>query len=167
MTVGDITKASTNKTSVLLDFEKSNNRGILLPVVNSTSSITEKGTIVLDATTANAALFRIKKNSSWFDYSRNTGDASSIRSNRPAIADYSTAKVVLGASTSTADGALVLESTTKAMVLPTVTTVNNIVNPSPGMMVYVNKETCTSYSTPCVDKFLAFYNGTEWSFWTP
>ena len=164
--VGDVNNTSTNKTSVLMDFERTNNRGILLPSVNSTTTISTAGTLVLDATTPSSSEFKLKKNgTSWFSYSRNNGNASAITSNRPSINDYSTAKVVVGADTSTVDGALVLESTTKAMVLPVVSSLNNIANPSPGMMVFLDKNTCTNYSTPCEDKFLAFFNGTEWSIW--
>ena len=163
--VGEFNNASANKTSVLLDFERSNNRGILLPAVNSTADITEKGTIVLDASTATTAQFKIKKNNGWFNYSNNNGNATAITNNRPSIVDYPTAKLVLGAETSSIDGALILESSNKVMVLPIVKTVDNIINPSPGMMVFVNKETCLDYNTPCIDQFLAFYNGTEWSFW--
>lgn len=56
------------------------------------------------------------------------------------------------------DGVLVLESKTKAMVLPTVDDVNSIPSPSPGMMVFVNKTGA---------KRLAVFNGTVWSFWKP
>ena len=58
----------------------------------------------------------------------------------------------------TADGVLVLESATQAMLLPIVSDVNNIPNPSPGMMVFVNKAGA---------KRLAVYNGAKWSFWKP
>jgi hypothetical protein len=67
-------------------------------------------------------------------------------------------KAIIGAPTSAADGVLVLESTTKAMVLPTVADVQNIPSPSPGMMVYVNK---------LGSKRFAVFNGSRWSFWKP
>ena len=44
------------------------------------------------------------------------------------------------------------------MVLPIVNSIDNIVNPSPGMMVYVNKAGA---------KRLAVFNGSKWSFWKP
>lgn len=62
----------------------------------------------------------------------------------------------MGAKSNTVDGALVLESTTKLMVLPQVTEpYKNIVNPSAELMVYdpINDTLCT-------------FNGTEWTFWT-
>jgi len=166
--IGDTNNASSNMDRVLLDFERTNNRGILLPAVNSVSSITENGTLVLDASNPTSAEFKIKQKNTnnWFVYSRANGDARSITNNRPSINDYASSKVVLGANTSAADGALVLESKTQAMVLPIVNSIDNIVNPSPGMMVFLRKNQCTSYSTPCIDDYLAFFNGTEWSFWS-
>ncbi len=58
----------------------------------------------------------------------------------------------------TANGVLVLESTTKSMILPIVQDVQNIPSPSPGMMVYINKSGA---------KRLAVYNGSKWSYWRP
>lgn len=152
--------------SVLLNFEKTNNRGLLLPAVNAITSITQAGTLVLDATNANTSQIKLRKNgTTWYNFGRNNGVATPITSNRPNTIDYTDAKVVLGSSTSNVSGALVLESATQTMVLPEVSDINNIVNPSPGMIVYLNQNKCTSYTVPCVDKFLALYNGTEWSFY--
>ena len=44
------------------------------------------------------------------------------------------------------------------MILPIVSDVNNIPTPSPGMMVYVNKDNAQR---------LAVYNGSVWTFWRP
>jgi hypothetical protein len=44
------------------------------------------------------------------------------------------------------------------MVLPMVVDVNNILEPSAGMMVYVNKPGL---------KRLAVFNGSVWTFWKP
>lgn len=163
------TNNSTTNTSVLLNFENSNNRGILLPAISSTTSTYVDGTLILDATNNIQAQFKLRNNNTWDNFSRNNGNATLITNNRPTTNDFSTAKVVLGAANSTADGALVLESTTQTMVLPIVSTVDNIVNPSPGMMVYVDKGVCPPYNVNnpnCIDQYLAFYNGTEWNFWT-
>ena len=60
-------------------------------------------------------------------------------------------------STDTTPGILVLADTNKAMVLPKVASPHlNIVNPSPGMIVYDTTK-----------KQLAVFNGTVWSFWKP
>jgi hypothetical protein len=53
---------------------------------------------------------------------------------------------------------LVLESPNKAMVLPMVLDTNNIPDPAPGMMVYVNKTGA---------KRLAVFNGNKWTYWKP
>lgn len=75
------------------------------------------------------------------------------------ITEDSNARSIIGANFTTVnDGVLVLESSTKALVLPVVSDVNNIPSPSPGMMVFVNK-TGT--------KRLAVFNGSKWSFWKP
>ncbi|MBW7675850.1 fibrobacter succinogenes major paralogous domain-containing protein [Chryseobacterium chendengshani] len=79
-----------------------------------------------------------------------------------ANAEVSTSKTVVSADlttaqTNTTNGILVLADTNKAMVLPRVNSYADIVNPSPGMMVYV---TGTSPNQ------LAVFNGSEWSFWS-
>lgn len=61
-------------------------------------------------------------------------------------------------ATPVTDGVLVLESKTRALVLPQVDDVNNIPSPSPGMMVFVRKET---------SERLAAFNCSKWSFWKP
>jgi len=75
--------------------------------------------------------------------------------------EISTAKTVVSISAATAaanttNGILVLADTDKAMVLPRVNSYADIVNPSPGMMVYVTGTTPNQ---------LAVFNGSEWSFW--
>jgi len=63
--------------------------------------------------------------------------------------------VIIGATSSAKPGVLVLESTTKALVLPKVANPHlNILSPIAGTMVYDT----TSDS-------LAVYDGKEWSFW--
>ncbi|MCU7615488.1 hypothetical protein N0B16_13705 [Chryseobacterium sp. GMJ5] len=76
-------------------------------------------------------------------------------------AEISTAKMVISSSatvaaTNTTSGIMVLADTDKAMVLPRVNSYTDIVNPSPGMMVYVTGTTPDQ---------LAVFNGSEWSFW--
>lgn len=157
----DIGTAPANKkTSVLLEFANTNNKGIVLPTVRSlpvSPNLTE-GTILVDASTASTA--RVKYyNGAWVDLSGKDANLQGFLANQPTVAqtpEDATSKAIIGANSSSADGVLVLESTTKAMVLPTVTDVSNIGNPSPGMMVYVNKAGA---------KRLAVYNGNTWAFW--
>lgn len=158
--IGDEIGTATDKTSVLLEFANTNNKGVLLPTVRTLPSSPNEGTILLDGSTANNA--RVKYyNGTWKDLSGQNGDVTSFLVNQPTIlqvTESTTSKAIVGSDSTTADGVLVLESNTKAMVLPIVTDVNNIASPSPGMMVYVNKTGA---------KRLAVYNGSTWAFWAP
>lgn len=148
--------ANTNNTSVLLDFEKTNNQGLQIPTVSTLPTNAVQGTILLDGVNATQARVKVKKNSTWMDLSVVDGNATSTRNTKTEDAN---SKLILGSETSSADGVLVLESNTKAMVLPTVTSTDNIVSPSPGMMVYV-------YNSSTDKPMLAVYNGTVWTYWT-
>lgn len=75
-----------------------------------------------------------------------------------AVIEEPNSKAIIGANSTDADGVLVLESTTKAMVLPSVADTNNVLDPAPGMMVYINKAGA---------KRLAVYNGNSWTYWKP
>lgn len=154
--IGDETGTAQNKTSVLLEFSEAEKKGIILPYVKTLPQNPVGGTLILDATSPTSA--RVKYyNGEWRDLTNNdqlVADVSAELSHQPNIAETQEAKVIIGADTSSADGVLVLESTDKAMVLPTVASVNDIVNPSPGMIVYLSE-----------DNLLAVYNGRTWSFW--
>lgn len=155
--IGDAVGTATDKTSVLLEFANTGNKGIVLPYVTTLPASPTPGTIVLDASTATSA--RVKYyNGSWVDLSGQNADISSALINQPIITEDAAAKAIIGSPTSTADGVLVLESPNKALVLPIVIDVNNIPSPSPGMMVYINKVGA---------KRLAVFNGANWSFWKP
>ena len=160
--IGDAlgTAPSNNKSSVLLEFANSNNKGLILPYLRTVPASTTEGTIILDATSANTA--RVKYyNGAWVDLSGQDGAISTTLADQPteiAVPEIASANAIIGAQSSAADGVLVLESTTKAMILPHVTDVLNIVRPAPGMMVYV---------TTSGAKRLAVFNGSKWSFWKP
>ena len=156
MIIGDPTKASADQSSVLLDFEKNANRGLLLPTVSVISSNSTDGTLLLDATNATAARIKARINGVWVDLSTVDGNATSTRT---ITADETNSKLIIGAESSSADGVMVLESTNKAMVLPTVDNTDKIINPSPGMMVYV-KNTITDKTA------LGVFNGSTWAFWS-
>ncbi|MCD0456861.1 hypothetical protein LPB85_15545 [Chryseobacterium sp. LC2016-27] len=131
------------------------------------------GTILLDASANNATESKVKyyapgnikaDANGWVDLSSgNRADISSFMTAQPpltgpdAVIEEGGAKTIIGASTSTADGVLVLESTTKVMVLPQVESTNDVKDPAPGMMVYLNG----------VNKRLAVYNGSKWTYWVP
>lgn len=154
------TAPANQKTSVLLEFAADQNKGLILPYLRTLPASPAEGTIALDATSGTAA--RVKYyNGAWIDLSGQNGTITTILDSQPTILqtpEVSGAKSIIGSNTSAADGVLVLESTTKAMLLPTVTDVQNIPSPSPGMMVYINKAGA---------KRLAVFNGTRWSYWKP
>lgn len=158
--VGDGVGTASVKTSVLLDFAANQNKGIILPYVRTLPTSPTEGTMIVDATDPTKA--RVKYfNGAWTDLSGQDADVTTILSTQPTVAQISEAageKTIIGASSSTANGVLVLESTTKSMILPIVQDVQNIPSPAPGMMVYVNKQGA---------KRLAVFNGSKWSYWKP
>lgn len=173
--IGDAVGTAATKTSVLLEFAaqasgSNGGKGIILPYVRTLPTAAPtmvEGTILLDASTPTAARIKYYNGNTtsgtngWVDLSGQDADVSAILATQPTVAqapETSGSKAIIGASSSVADGVLVLESTTKAMVLPTVSDVKEIPSPSPGMMVYINKAGA---------KRLAVYNGSKWSFWKP
>lgn len=157
------------KTSVLLEFAAGQNKGLILPYLRTlpTGTTLVEGTIIVDATDPTNAKVKyyngvidMQSSDGWFDLSnKNTADISSvmtIQPTAPAVTEDTTGKVIIGASTTTAEGVLVLESENKAMVLPIVNNTDDVPDPAPGMMVYINKEGA---------KRLAVYNGAVWTFW--
>lgn len=155
--IGDTQGTAVEKTSVLLEFSKEN-KGIVLPYVTQNLS-PQEGSILLDARDPLNARVKYYKNTGWFDLSGKSGDVSSELAQQPtSITEKVESKVIIGSKTSSADGVLVLESDSKAMVLPTVESVQSIQNPAPGMLVFIGKTG---------SKRLAVYNGSVWSFWKP
>lgn len=156
--IGDAvgTAPSNKKQSVLLEFADSNDKGIILPYVRTLPVNPSPGTLVLDSSVPTAAKVKVYDGTEWHVLSGESDITSSLI-NQPLTATEGDSKAIIGNETSSADGVLVLESGTKAMILPTVTDVANIVKPSPGMMVYVKGS----------KKYLAVFDGTKWAFWIP
>ena len=169
--IGDKTGTATDKTSVLLEFANTGNKGIILPysrTKNTTTSAVKptEGTLILDATTPTTARVKYfngvvttENPDGWVDLSGQNADVTTALTDQPTnpATEPAQSKTIIGAITSEADGVLVLESATKAMVLPIVSSTDNVINPSPGMMVYING----------TNKRLAVFNGSKWSFWKP
>lgn len=65
--LGDEVGTAVDKTSVLLEFAKNQNRGIILPYVRvlPTGSALTEGTILLDATDATQASVRFFNGTEW------------------------------------------------------------------------------------------------------
>ncbi|WP_262152610.1 hypothetical protein [Chryseobacterium foetidum] len=163
--IGDAIGTAETKTSVLLEFAAGENKGIILPYVRFVPQSPTEGTLLLDASNPTAVRVKIyNANNSfgtngWLDLSgqaANISDAMTVQPNFSSAPEASSAKTIIGDITSPANGVLILESKTKAMVLPIVADVQDILSPSPGMIVYVNK---------AGSKRLAVFNGSVWSFW--
>ena len=153
---GDAVGTAADKTSVLMEFSASGDRGIILPYVSDKTAITTPGSLIFDVSTPTAAKAKYYTGTTWVDLSVQPANATSYLGIQPLSREKTTAKVIIGAATSAADGVLVLESTNKAMVLPIASTYQNIVNPAPGTMAMLNSGGI---------KVLAVYNGEQWSFW--
>lgn len=152
-----IGKQSVTNTDVSLEFADTENRGILLPWVSKASDVAGAvdGTFIYDTTDKKV---KYLKGGSWFDLTIDTTGTVDTTL-QDGKTDLPTAKAVIGANASsdTTPGVLVLSDTDKAMILPKVASPHlNIINPSPGMMVYDT----TKHQ-------LVVYNGTVWSFWKP
>ncbi len=156
-----IGKTALSSTSVSLEFG-SENRGMVLPWVTSSTAVSnaENGTLVYSLADHK---INVKYNSGWKDLTvDNSGntidpltgiDGAIIQNN---LSEINNSKVTIGNISSVA-GILVLGDSDKAMVLPKVANPHlNIINPSPGMMVFDTAK-----------KLFAVYNGTVWSFWKP
>lgn len=147
-----IGKTNVTNTSVSLEFETTENRGLILPYVENKSGIFQDGSMIYDTIDKKV---KYLKSGSWFDLSvDNTGSVDlSIQTSKT---ENPGAKVSIGTPTST-DGILVLEDSNKAMILPKVASPHlNVINPAAGMLVY-----------DTTARQLAVYNGTVWSFWKP
>ncbi|WP_312090129.1 hypothetical protein [Chryseobacterium sp.] len=160
--IGDAVGTAAVKTSVLLEFAANQNKGLVVPYVRTKPTAPVGGTIILDATTPTSANVEYWNGTTWVNLgstaSSDLGDVTGALANQPTTSEDNSAKAIIGDSTSSADGVLVLESNTKAMVLPTVTNVNDIPSPAAGMLVYVKGTN---------NKRLAVFNGKTWSFWAP
>lgn len=159
-------------SSVSIEFgnETGGNKGIVLPWVTQTSEVTGAvpGTIVFDSRATEQKIYFAKAAtanstvvSQWVDLS--VGALTPTTAFTPdANTESNTAKVLVGGNpaTDTTPGVLVLGATDKAMVLPRVASIADVVSPSAGMMVFL-----TGTTTAPINQ-LAVFNGREWSFWT-
>lgn len=151
-----IGKESITNSSVSLEFG-AGNRGMILPWVTAASSVTSavNGTLIFDTSDKKV---KYLKGGTWFDLSVDTTGLvdTSLQNSLPELASSTVAIGKKGAANTTA-GILVLTDDDKAMILPKVANPHlNIVNPAAGMMVY-----------DTVNKQLAVFNGSVWTFWKP
>ncbi len=149
--IGKEPKISQSYESVLMDFydETDNIRGIILPAVDGLANLSESnnGTFLFDKTDSKIKMYQ---NNTWVELS-DEGSGISIIENTSSEADKG---VVIGAETSPATGVLVLEDSTKALVLPKINKPEETVNsPYVGMMCY-----------DTASKSVAIFDGTVWNY---
>ncbi|KMQ60689.1 hypothetical protein ACM40_13065 [Chryseobacterium sp. BLS98] len=141
-------KASVDGDAIL-DFPLSNT-GIILPMVDAlpTAAAASNGTFLLDKTD-----FRVKmrENDLWVSLS----DPGSLTGTMPNSSAEAGGGVIIGAASSPAQGVLVLESASKALVLPKVNDpVTSMKSPVAGTICY-----------DTVSKTIAVFDGLKWNFW--
>lgn len=138
--------------SGILDFNAGGKSGIVLPWVTTlpTGTALTGGTMIYDTAKKKVVYYN---GTSWIDLSNHTGAVDlSIQTSVPEAATKGT---VIGASSSSADGVLVLESSNKALILPKVASPHlNIVKPMAGTICYDTTK-----------KMVCIFNGSEWTFW--
>lgn len=149
-----IGKQNINGTSTLLDFDDTvaNFKGIILPALDTAPTLTSvnNGTFLFDKSDGKVKMY---ENDIWVGLS-DAGNSSQIVTNSSAES-ITNQGVIIGATGSTANGILVLESANKAMILPKINNPHTTVkNPYPGMMCYDTES-----------KTLAVFDGNVWNYW--
>jgi hypothetical protein len=150
-------QTSIGKTSIdgsgILDFALNLKGGIVLPRVTempTTAAAITNGTLLVNAVDSNAITVQMRQNNAWV----NVTDALSM----PNLDLNTTADtgngVVIGSSSTNADGVLVLESVNKALILPKVSNINDYKNAIVGTMFY-----------DLATKSLAVFDGNKWVLW--
>ncbi len=146
-----IGKQEVEGNSTVLDFNNipGNTKGLILPATSglATGSLVN-GTFVFDVTDSRVKVY---ENDAWKPLSDAGSSAAVVVNNTAELGKG----VIIGASSSTADGVLVLESPDKAMILPQIATPHlSVKNPYPGMMCY-----------DTASKTLAIFDGSVWNYW--
>lgn len=146
-----IGKQAVNGNSTVLDFDNvsGNTKGLILPATSGlpTGSLVN-GTFVFDV---NDKKVKVYENDVWKPLS-DAGSSSAVVANNSAEVGQG---VIIGATSSTADGVLILESPDKAMILPQIAVPHiNVKNPYPGMICY-----------DTASKTLAVFDGSVWNYW--
>lgn len=145
------------QTALPDDTDTGNIKGLILPVVAASpvyAQITpstdhpQNGTFLFDKQNLKVRMF---ENGGWIDMS-DAGNGGKIISNAGTETGNG---VIIGATTSNAKGALVLESSDKALILPHIKNPHTAVkSPYPGMMCF-----------DTVSKSVAVFDGNKWNYW--
>ncbi len=137
--------SSTSPASSILEFDNASNRAIYIHPANlpSCSSVTAGG-ITFDNATGSV---RFCNGTAWSTVISNGATGGTV----PSGTD--TGKVIIGSDTSAVDGVLVLESSSRALILPKLSLGQyKIASPQAGMIYY---DTYT--------KKVTVYNGNRWT----
>lgn len=156
-----IGKTDPSNESVLLEFDNEA-KGIIVPQVASAPGAVG-GTFIFDSVSKTLKVWEGKNNNNtggWTDLTADitttpttVGIAHTYTNNGTDVTGIN--GVIIGSDTSTKPGALVLESTEKALVLPSVANPHlNITGAVAGTMVY---DTAAD--------MIAVYDGVHWSYW--
>lgn len=140
----------TPHAQAILDFPVGQNKGIILPMVGQlpTGAAATNGTFVLDKTDG---IIKIRENGTWRSLSKENSLAAfplngSLESGNG---------VIIGATSSSAQGVLVLESSDKGLMLPKVASPHlNVKSPHPGLICFDTDR-----------NEIAVFNGTSWFYW--
>lgn len=148
-----IGKDEVTTASVSLEFADTEARGLLLPWVDNAAAVVNavNGTLIYDAADQKV---KVKYAAGWKDLTIDeTGTLGTAT--QPVIENQKAQVRIGGADNDSTAGILVLADTDKAMVLPKVNDTDEVINPSAGMMVYLEAQA-----------ILAVFNGTVWTFWS-
>lgn len=134
----------------ILDFPSNTTKGILLPIVETLPSNAVSGTLLMDK---NDMVLKMNVESSWQALSDSGSIAGAAFNTNEELSGNN--RVIIGASSTNAQGVLVLESSDKALVLPRVAAPHiNVKDPYPGMICYDTES-----------KSMAVFDGLKWSYW--
>ena len=151
-----IGKDNITNSSVLLEFGPGN-KGIILSATEAAPGAVG-GTFIFNTIKKAVEVWEGKNNGNLGDWTLLTDENQGVThsfSNAGTDTIPNPAGVIIGADNTTKPGVLVLESTTKALVLPQVANPNqNIKGAIAGTMVY-----------DTTADMLAIYDGANWSYW--
>ena len=148
-----IGKEAVDDESTILDFKVEDNWfGIILPAIQAapaTLTPANNGTFLFDKTDEKVKMY---ENNKWVMLSHAKGSGTAIANNSSAEVGKG---AIIGAPTTEAKGVLVLESDTKAAILPHIFRPDlNVRGPYPGMICY-----------DTFSKMIAIFDGSVWNYW--
>lgn len=146
-------KQQFSSSSSILEFPENDTRGLVLPKVNvGLVTKVEEGMLVYDV--IEKKIKYSKGIGIWEDLSINIGEVDPDE--LPTLIEDTSARTLIGNNVNVStEGVLVLDSTSRALVLPRVENPHlRMISPPTGTIVYDTKT-----------NMLCVYNGKEWAFW--